>query len=158
MPRLTLGLKLNEITGIIAGGKYNACMIIGTDGTSYGYRRDAFGTITPDETTMGQEVCEMSWKADGSFVMSWDTVTPTGVCTAQIPDVTKIIWYNSLKTQGLVFDWNGADAYEATDVDLAATLIANWPDGSEGCFNLKTLPRNFAINTWSLFARGIEEN
>ena len=140
-----------------AGGEYNACMIVGTDSTSYGYRRDVFGTMSPAETTMGQEMCEMSWKADGSFLMTWDTVTPTGVCIAQVPDVTKIVWYNSLKTQGIVFDWNGTDAYVATDVDLATALIANWPDGSEGCFNLKTIPREFAWNIWQNFARGTKE-
>ena len=138
----------------VGGSKYNACMIVGTDGTSYGYRRDVFGTITPESTTMGQEMCETSWKADGSFLMTWDTVTPTGVCTAQVPDVTKILWYSPDNTDGLVFDWNGTDAYEATDLEIATALMTNWPEGSEGCFNLKTLPRNFANHTWSTFQRG----
>ncbi len=137
-------------------GRYNACMIVGTDGTSYGYRRGVFGVISPAETIMGQEMCEMSWKDDGSgsFLITWDTVTPTGVCTAQVPDVTKILWYNPMKTEGLVLEWNDTDAYEATDLEIVDALMANWPEGSEGCFNLKTLPRNFANHTWSTFQRG----
>lgn len=119
----------------------NACMNEGSDGTKYGFLDGSFGSFDPAFTIDGHTVHELSWQADGTFIMSFGTNGDE-----QITSISQV--HVSNNNHSITLDWDATSkTYTVVDIDTATILIDNYVDGQQYCMFIYTdLPNGLIID------------
>ena len=154
MPILTMGLTLHEMNRVSPGtggtSHKNICVTtIGNDGviTKYGFLDSSYGVITPNATLEGIDIFEVTWQADGTFIISF------GDGTEQLTNVNSILINHHTVPDGNIAIWDSVNTcYTFTDNDLADYII----DGSytEMCFYVELIPDTLIYYTFTELLTG----
>jgi len=136
MPRLTLGLRLNEITSSVSAVTVptNCYTPVEIDGDNVGYNSGTgLGVLIPSTT------------ANGTFIYSFCGTISTGAMTASFGDAgdeqfdnVRLIIYKFLNNQVELF-WDAANSlYAGVNMDVVNDLVDNV--GNNVCFSALVIP------------------
>lgn len=138
---MRFGFNFGLLGGNKGGHLPNACMNEGSNGTKYGFLDGSFGSFDPGFTIDGHVVHELSWQADGTFIMSFGTNGDE-----EITNISEI--HISNNNHSLTLIWDAANKiYTISDVPTATALIGDYVDGQQYCMFIYTdLPKGLIID------------
>lgn len=119
----------------------NTCMLIGNDGTNYGFETGSYGSVTPTTTLDGTLFYSFTVDAAGNVAFRFG---PTG--TDKLEDTDEML-LRTAQAGDVILVWNATNsAYEVVDIDIATNIIAE--DGNVVCGAIYALPNLFLHYTF----------
>jgi hypothetical protein len=131
----------------IGSSLINACIMVETDGTLWGYKYNTFGSIDPTETADGTLTYQYTTDDSGNLELRFGT---TG--TTKLVDVDEIYVEDKYFKETLVFIWDDvAKGYLVTDAEYGQKIRDEFTNVGtfEMCIGVYVLPDEFIRYNYS---------